>query len=194
MCFVLISKQTATFALCSSNRLIFYHRCGECSLSVRTEPLYKTASFVCKGECRRNDMIVMYTVMSALPVTLCSSSVCGTVFKFILRPCYIHLVGSVAVNGHHNVVRDFSRVIVQSVSEVISKLFPAASFHFVCWTLVRHVFIETMRTSLRFYDEEYKLGSFSLCNIHPPFPVWGKNILSRALMWRVETKTGWTFL
>jgi hypothetical protein len=83
--------------------LIFYHRFGECSLSVRTESLYKTDTFVCKGECRHNDMIVIYTAMSALPVTLCSSSVCGTVFKFILGPCYIHLVGSVLVNGHQNV-------------------------------------------------------------------------------------------
>lgn len=107
MCFVLISKQTATFRLCSINRLSLYHRCGECSLSVRTECLYKTDTFVCKGECRHNDMIVMYTVMSALPVTLCSSCVCGTVFKFILRPCYIHLVGSVAVNGHQNVSEVF---------------------------------------------------------------------------------------
>jgi len=100
MCFVLISKQIATFTLCSINRLILYHRCGDCSLSARTESLYKIDTFVYKGECRHNDMIVMYTVMLALPVTLCSSSVCGTVFKFIHRPCYIHLVGSVAVNGH----------------------------------------------------------------------------------------------
>ena len=107
MCFVLICKQTATFALCSINKLILYHRCGDCSLSVRTESLYKTETLVSKGECRHDDMIVMYTVMSALPVTLCSSSVCGTVFKFILRPCYIHPVGSVAVNGHQNVLEIF---------------------------------------------------------------------------------------
>ena len=38
--------------------------------------------------------------MAALLVTLRSSCVCGAVFKFILRPCYIHLVGSVAINPY----------------------------------------------------------------------------------------------
>jgi hypothetical protein len=65
--------------------------------------LYVKHTSVCRGENRHNDMIVMYTVMSALPV----SCVCGTVFKFILRPCYIRLVGSVTVNGHQNVSEIF---------------------------------------------------------------------------------------
>jgi hypothetical protein len=66
MCFVLISKQIVTLAPFGITEVESVH-------------------------CRLNGMIVMCIVMSALPVTLCSSSVCGTVFKFILRPYYIHL-------------------------------------------------------------------------------------------------------
>jgi hypothetical protein len=163
-----------------------------------TLSLYVKHTFVCKCECRLNDMIVMYIVILALPVTLRSSSVCGTVFKFILQPFCIHLVGSLAVNGHQNVSEIFSchrSICVWSDFKTI--LFSCSFFPFPLLNPCQTHDSRKYDNRRKVYGEEYKLRSFSLCNLHHLFPVSGKIILSREIMWGVETKTGvvcWTFL